>query len=177
MITSAQIKDLRFASDDYEETENIKKELKEIRLVRGPFFLTKSEFDRILRWKLRQQYGRQQSIRLSNTDEIIRQITGLALSILHPDKDYELELRLKILCSLRGVEIPIATAILALTFPEQYAVIDYRVWRQLFGVTRSTYSINDYKKYMREIRRLSEELGWPVQEVDLAIWEYDRRNI
>jgi hypothetical protein len=176
MITSTQIKDLRFISDDYELTEKIKKILAELRLVRDPFFLTLSEFDMILRWKLRQQYGRQQSIRSFNTDEIIRQVTGLALSILHTDNEYELELRIKILCSLRGVEIPIASAVLALTFPNQFAVIDYRGWRQIFGNKPYSCTINNYKTYMREIRRLSEELGWPVQEVDLAIWEYDRRN-
>lgn len=68
------------------------------------------------------------------------------------------------------------SAILALLFPKEYAVIDFRVWRQLFGKYQTTFSVADYKKYMREIRRLANELNWPVQEVDHAIWEYDRRN-
>lgn len=63
-----------------------------------------------------------------------------------------------------------------LCFPEQYAVIDYRVWRQLFLEEKDTYSINDYKKYLKEIRRLANEIGWMSQEVDLAIWSYDKNE-
>jgi len=107
---------------------------------------------------------------------VIRVVTGAALSIEHPDEDYEIELRLGILCTLRGVGVPVASAILALVFPERYAVIDFRGWRHVFGEERTTFSVSDYKRYLREIQRLSLELGWPVQEVDLAIWEYDRIN-
>jgi len=139
-------------------------------------YLTLDELDRVLQWKLRGQHGRQRERRKANTEDVIRVVTGAALSIEHPDEDYEIELRLGILCTLRGVGVPVASAILALVFPERYAVIDFRGWRQVFGEERTTFSVSDYKRYLREIRRLSLELGWPVQEVDLAIWEYDRIN-
>ena len=96
------------------------------------------------------------------------------MTITHPDKEYELELRMGILCSLRGVAVSVASAVLALVFPEEYAVIDFRSWRRLFGEGGTSFSISKYKKYLREIRRLANELDWPVQEVDHAIWEYDR---
>ena len=54
---------------------------------------------------------------------MIRTVTGAALSIIHPDEDYETELRLNILCSIRGVGVPVASAILALVFPDKYAVM------------------------------------------------------
>lgn len=75
-----------------------------------------------------------------------------------------------------GVGVPVASAVLALVFPEKYAVIDFRGWRQVFGEERTTFSVSDYRRYLREIRRLALELEWCVQEVDLAIWEYDRIN-
>jgi len=139
-------------------------------------YLTLDEFDRVLQWKLRGQYGRQRERRKANTDDVIRVVTGAALSIEHPDKDYEIELRFGILCTLRGVGVPVASAILALVFPERYAVIDFRGWRQVFGEERTAFSVSDYKRYLREIQNLAQELEWPVQEVDLAIWEYDRIN-
>jgi len=171
MITAAQLKSLGPVSD--RETEGLKKRFARLRAERGAFFLTKSEFDEVLRWKLRGQIGRQRSRRAGNTDELIRAVTGLALSLCHEDKDYELELRLGILCSLRGVEVPVASAILALVSPEEYAVIDFRGWRQIFGEERTSFSISDYKRYLAKIRELARELGWQPQEVDLAIWEYD----
>ena len=176
MITAAQIAPLRAASIDYEETEQLKAKLAQVRRERQPLYLTATEFEEILQWKLGQQIGRQRDIRAANTEDIIRAVTGLALTITHADKEYELELRMNIFCSLRGVGVSVASAVLALVFPGEYAIIDFRGWRQIFGEEQSIFSIPDYKKYVREIRRLADELGWPVQEVDHAIWEYDRRN-
>jgi hypothetical protein len=176
MITATQIESLRRQQIDYDETEQLKAKLAQLRTERQPLYLTAAEFEEILHWKLGQQIGRQRDIRAANTDEIIAAIMGLALTITHPDQEYELELRMGILCSLRGVGVPVASAVLSLIFPEQYAVIDFRVWRHIFDDARRTFSIPDYREYMREIRRLADELSWPVQEVDHAIWEYDRRT-
>ncbi len=59
------------------------------------------------------------------------------------------------LYAMRGVGVLVASAVLALMFPDDYAVIDFRGWRQLFNQERSSFSIGDYKKYIHEIRRLS----------------------
>ncbi|MGD0766489.1 MAG: hypothetical protein ABR978_09340 [Dehalococcoidia bacterium] len=171
MITAAQIR--RSVTKDA-ETESLKERLAHLRAQRCPFFLNKADFEEILRWKLRGQFGRQRARRAKNTSEIIRKVTRFALTIEHSDKEYELELRLAILCSLRGVDVPVASAVLALVFPEQYAVIDFRGWRQVFNKDKSTFSIPDYKRYLANIRGWAAELGLQVQQVDLAIWEYDR---
>jgi hypothetical protein len=176
MITVAQIEPLRTASIDYKETESLKDDLAKMRRERQPLYLNVEEFEEILQWKLGQQIGRQRDRRSANTEETIKAVTGLALTITHADKEYQLELRVNILCALRGVGVPVASAVLALVFPEEYAVIDFRVWRQIFGEDQKTFFIQDYKRYMCKIHRLANELGWPVQEVDHAIWEYDRRN-
>ncbi|MBN2002471.1 MAG: hypothetical protein JXA21_03870 [Anaerolineae bacterium] len=176
MIKAAQIAPLRKIGTDYEKTERLKAKLAQIRRERQPIYLTAAEFEEILQWKLDQQFGRQRDRRTANTEDVIRAVTGLALTITHADKEYELELRMSILCSLRGVGVPVASAVLALVFPEEYAVIDFRGWRQIFGKEQETFSIPDYRKYMHEIRRLADELeGWSVQEVDHAIWEYDKQ--
>lgn len=174
MITPEELIPYRTSSDDYSLTEELKSQFARLRRERQPFYLTEAEFDQILHWKLRSQYGRQQARRQANTGNIIRAITGLALTISHPDPDYELELRIGALCTLRGVGVPVASAILALVYPETYAVIDFRGWRQVFGERKSTFTISDYKRYLQQLQDIAAALKWPVQEVDLAIWEYDR---
>ncbi len=176
LITAAQIAPFRTAGVDYEQTQKLKAKLAQIRQARQPVYLTAVELEELLEWKLGQQLGRQRAIRAANTDEIVRAVTGLALTITHPDREYELELRVNVLCALRGVGVPVASAVLALVFPEEYAVIDFRGWRQVFDADQTTFFVSDYQKYMREIRRLAVELGWAAQEVDYAIWEYDRSN-
>ncbi|MCX7680754.1 MAG: hypothetical protein N2508_02095 [Anaerolineae bacterium] len=174
MIKATQLIPYRTSSDDYDLTESLKARLAQLRRERHPLYLTSEELEEILRWKLRGQYRRQEERRKANTEDVIQTVTRAALSITHPDEDYEIELQLGLLCCMRGVGVPVASAILALVFPEKYAVIDFRGWRQIFGKEKTTFSISDYKRYLREVKRLAVELGWPVQEVDLAIWEYDR---
>ena len=176
MISADDIRSLRGNQIDAEDTIALKARIAHIRLNREPFYLTAGEFQSILEWKLGQQLGRGRKLRVANTDELIRAVTGFALTISHSDPDYEIELRIGALCLLRGVGVPVASAVLALAFPEKYAVIDFRAWRQCFGVDQTVFWVNDYKRYMREIQRLADELGWPPQEVDHAIWEYDRRK-
>ncbi|MCD6290720.1 MAG: hypothetical protein J7M34_09485 [Anaerolineae bacterium] len=176
MITAEQIAPFRTSSEDYDHTEHLKARFAQLRRERQPFYLTGAEFDEILRWKLGGQYGRQQARRAANTEEVIRAVTGVALTITHRDEDYELELRVNLLCALRGVGIPVASAVLALVYPERYAVIDFRGWRQVFGEEKAGYSIADYKRYLKEVRRLADQLRWCPQEVDLAIWAYDREH-
>jgi len=176
MITSDDLKPLRSASDDYAETERLKSKFRDLKLRRKPFHLTGEDFEEVLTWKLRTQYGRQRRLREGNTDSLIQGITRLALNIEHEDSDYELELRIGVLCALRGVAVPVASAVLALTSPDDYAVIDFRAWRQIFPDKPLILNVTGYKKYLNAIRPLARELNWPVQEVDLAIWEYDRRR-
>ena len=168
-----QILELIREADDYSETQNLINELKQLKQERIPFYLKKEEFDKILNWKLRQQRGRQKQLREQNTDEIIRQITRTAFEINHSDWHYETELKFKILTALRGVAISVASAILTLCYPEKYAVIDFRVWRQLFENTRTYYSLNNYLKYLDIIRNTAENYDLSPQQVDQAIWQYD----
>jgi len=176
VVTAAQIASLRTASAEYAETAELREKFAQLRVARRPMLLTKTEFEDIVRWKLRGQYVRQRVLREANTEALIRSVTGLALTLKHADADYELELRLGILSTLRGVGVPVAAALLALVYPNDYAAIDGRGWRPLFGEDQSTFSINDYKRYLRETHRLAAELDWPVQEVDLALWELDRQQ-
>jgi len=176
MIAATQLLPYRTTSDDYALTEHLKSKFARLRWERQPFYLTLAEFDEILHWKLRGQYGRQRKRRRANTEAVIRTVTGVALTITHTDEEYELELRMGILSTLRGVSVPVASAVLALVFPERYAVIDFRGWRQVFGSEKRTFSISDYKKYLGELKQLAAELGWMVQEVDLAVWDTTERT-
>jgi hypothetical protein len=176
MITASQLHELRNVASAYKATKLLINKFAKLRRERQPFFLTASDLDDILKWKLGRQYGRKKAHRALNTDEVIRAVTGLALSITHEDEDYELDLRVDILCGLRGIAVPVASAVLTLVYPNKYAVIDFRNWRQIFGERKNGFSLSDYKRYMKEMRRLANELNWTVQEVDLAVQAYDYGN-
>jgi len=176
MITAEDLRDLRTASGDYSETEALKTQFRTLRTERTPFFLADAELDRVFHWKLRGQYERQKALRAKTPDTVYRAVTEAVFKVVQPDVEYESTIRLGLLTALPGVGVPVASAILALVEPDRYCVIDFRAWRAMFPEKkREAFGIKEYLRYRGEVARLAKDLGWLVQEVDLAIWEYDRR--
>jgi hypothetical protein len=165
MVKAEDIRDLRTSASDYPETERLKPTLRSLRSQRDPFFLAGDELEKVFRWKLRGQYGRQKTLRATNTPSAYKTVTMAAFAIQEADLDYEAELRLGTLGSLRGIGVPVASAILALADPGRYCVIDFRGWRAVFGRDRSTFEVEDYKRYAREILGETDELCFRVMQV------------
>ena len=70
-----QIEELINQADDKSETKNLTQQFDKLKQTRTPFYLTATELEQILAWKLRTQFGRQIKIRLNNTEENIQLIT------------------------------------------------------------------------------------------------------
>ena len=143
---------------------------------RKPFFLLRDELDKIADWKLMGQYDRTRRHLEKLTDALVKPVTKAAFQVSDSDFNVETSVRLDVLGSLPGIRIGVASATLALTFPETYCVIDFRGWRALFSEDRTgqTFSVKHYLKYVHEVRCLAEELDRQPQEVDFALWEFDK---
>lgn len=176
MIQAADIAQLHTAAEDYPEAERLKADLRLLRKIREPFFLTKTNLDPIFKWKLRGQSGRNERHLEKNSDQAYKTITRATFWIIEDDWKLEAELRIGVLTALHGVGVPVASAILALADPDRYCVLDSRGWKAVFGEERSAFDIPSYIRYLSEIRQLAQELGWSAQETDLAVWEYARRH-
>lgn len=171
-----QIKELIQRADNAGETKRLTEKFQQLKSERRGFYLTLDELEDIFKWKLRTQYGRQSKKRNLNTNGNIISITKTAFGITHTDNDYEIKLKLKILTTISGVEIPIASAILTLCYPDKYAVIDYRNWKQVYKskLRKTNYSAKEYTNYLKIIRNLAEYFKLTPQEIDIAIWQKDR---
>lgn len=169
------IQDLVQRADDSGATKKLISLFSKLKKDREIFHLQLDELQEILKWKLRGQFGRQQKKRETNTNANVIAITQAAFAVIHSDKDFETSLKLKLLSTLSGVEVPVASAILTLCFPKQYSVIDFRNWRQVYKTERqkTTYSTKEYVEYLRTIKNLAKEFNVTPQEIDLAIWQMD----
>lgn len=137
MIDIKNLKSYYNVSEDFRKTKNLILKIYELKKIRKPFYLERANFEEILKWKLRNQYGRKKRYRDKRlSDDIIKKITSLALNLDHENEEFEIEYRLKLLSVLPGVDIPVASSILTLCFPEKYGVLDFRVWRTLFPKKR-----------------------------------------
>jgi hypothetical protein len=140
-------------------------------------WMTKSTFDAVVDWKLRKQRGRTEKHREGITPELLREITGAFWRVHHVDPEKEMEIKLALLMAIPGVGMGVATAILTLTFPESYGVIDFRNWKVLFGEDKKQFIVGDYVKYLDRLRELAEELDCDVQEIDYVLWkEYESKS-
>lgn len=179
-ILKKQREQLRLDDADWQTHQQLKAKFAAARAQRDPMCLTEGEFFEVAHWKLINQYGRAKRYLESNPAERIEAVTSRALSFGDSDPDVEMMGRVTMLRVLPGVGMGVASAILALCFPEQYAPIDFRVWRQLFDSELSMFEIPEYRRYLKKLRELADELAsldpvndWPVQLVDYFAWEYD----
>lgn len=157
---------------EWRKTEKIKLAMQQYLAVTPGKNLSAELFNQILDWKLRRQRGRTESKRERITSEMLSSVTACALNLKHEDSECLAEVRLKLLSALPGVGLGLASAILTLAFPREYAVIDFRVWQVMFQEEKRTFTPGDYKKYLKEMRRVAGLYKWPVQKLDYFAWAY-----
>lgn len=144
------------------------------------------EFVSIGRWKAERQRGRYEN----NSDEEVEDATKEAFQASERDK-------LKILCILEGVQIPVASAILTMVYPENYCVIDYRAWRAFLCLYRfpkkesftfTTYNeysdfldlygkygrIDAYLLFLKTLRNEGKRRNMTSRQVEIALWKFDK---
>jgi len=104
-----------------------------------------------------------------NPDQIVKEITAFALKI--PDEKY----KIRLLCSLDGIGIPRASAILAMSDPKKYGVIDVNAWRALTGKKKGGFNADDWEFYLTEIRKLATKHGKTPREIDMALMKHGQK--
>jgi hypothetical protein len=87
------------------------------------------------------------------------------------------------LTGLRGIDLPIATAILSTIHPDRYAVLDYRA---LEALGHSRHDVDFYEKYLGFFRHLAEcgiikpqtnlPGDTPLHALERALWEWSRSH-
>lgn len=112
-------------------------------------FLTKPELVKVCRWKSSRTIRHIQQ----NREVTIKKTTKEALATRSEQK------KLELLTSLKGVSVPMASAILMLTNPRRYGVIDIRVWQLLYkmGTVKTNsngtgFNFNQWYRFLKIIR-------------------------
>ena len=149
-------------------------------------YLFKKEFISICEWKTRRQRNRYQE----NSEADIVRITTEVIS-MHP----KIKEQIDSLTQLKGVGVPVASAILTVIFPEYYCVLDYRAWRALLWVTSEPFRFNDYREfsgimdkfrnyaskesyieYIKKVRKLAVKYSMTPRKIEGALWMYDKKG-
>lgn len=132
------------------------------RIASGEF--TRQNLEAICRWKSERR------IRLlgSNNDTEIERALRRVLSAADiKDAIYSLT-------PLTGVGVKMASAILTAIDPERYTVLDFRALEAL-GVEDSD-DVNLYVLYVEACRKMAEDYGVPMRDLDRANWQWSKRK-
>jgi hypothetical protein len=156
----------------FAETQALKKSIHLSVFSRDTPYINAQELDKIVAWKLDSQYPRSRDLRSLNLDDVVIPISRACLAVSSLNSDYSLDLKVKILSTLRGIATPLASAVLALVEPEKFGVIDSVLWRFLTGQDKQAFSTSDYKNFLTRIQELSKLTGLSIQEAEHALWIY-----
>jgi hypothetical protein len=136
--------------------------------------LTLANLETIVRWKSE----RVVSYLIGNSDESIRAALGTVIA-----PGCATEAAVEALTSLRGIDLDMASAVLAAIFPERYAVLDYRA---LEALGQARHNASFYAEYNAFIRHLVDsglihtqpELpgSTPLHALERALWQWARNH-
>ena len=136
-------------------------------------YMTLSELKTLCRWKS----PRAIALVSRNSAYLVRRRTGTAFSSRSERQ------KLAALTDLQGVSVPMASAVLTLTSPKRYGVIDIRVW-QVLGRTGSVsrhpngtgFDFRDWYRYLMILRHHATRLGVPVCDVERTLFLIHKKH-
>ena len=143
-------------SDDDSSIEQIVDDVK----LKG--YLTKSDLKKVSRWKSNE---RNVHYIKENCDDFVEETTHAALC---PDT-LECD-RIKILCRLRGVNVPTASAILHWFHEDPYPIWDWRTLETIGLENKISYK--RWQAYVSFCRDVAEKEGVDMRTLDRALWQY-----
>ena len=156
-----------------EEDPGTAKIIRRLRHVKVDKTLSRGEFLDICFWKS------PRSIRQCERNSV-KTIESVSHAVFSSRSERK---RLELLTSLYGVSVPSASAILTLTNPDNYGVIDIRVWQLLFrlgSVKQNSggqgFRFEHWYHYLKILRHHAKGLGVPVRLVELTLFKYHQNH-
>lgn len=112
----------------------------------------------------------------TETIERIKRISQEAFRLAEKDNIKEAIEKLK---ELEGVRIPIASTILAMKYPDKFAIIDRRVITELGKeewLEDYTDNVDIYEKYLELLKSKSKKLKLDLRECEIRLFEQNQRK-
>src|SRR5574341_1197906 len=165
------IRDLLKKECSTQEFPNARLLLEQLREAKEQGYFIRSEFLQMCEWKSPRA---RRHFRLNTEVDVKRVSTQVFQS-------QDERRRIDLLNSLVGVGIPMASAILTLTDPKRYGVIDVRTWTLLYeygevhqNSSGRSLSPKNWLDYLRIIRNFAQDFNVTPRDIDRTLFLYGR---
>lgn len=145
--------------------------IRELRNVKRRGYFTKGQFLQMCYWKSPRPLKQYKS----NSEDLIRSVSKKVFATRFEKR------RIELLKRLKGVSIPVASAILMLTDPLNYGIIDIRVWQllHLYGSVKTkpdgkNFSVANWFSYLMKIRYFSQKFDTTARQIERTLFEYHK---
>jgi hypothetical protein len=132
---------------------------------RGSF--TRAEFRRMCHWKS----PRARLLWEQNSTARVRAVSRAVLATRDEQR------RMELLTSLRGVGVPMASAILTLVDPKRYGVLDIRAWQLLFAIRSVAanrrgqgFTVAQWLQFLTALRHHARRLGVSARTIEYTLF-------
>jgi len=154
------------------------------RVIKQRGYLLKKEFQSICEWKTLRQRRKYEL----NDEDKIKEASSKAMDHRQSTEEKVIALR-----SLKGVGVPVASALLTVIYPEDFCVIDYRAWRALIWLSspkieeyegysllldkvRKSDDLGSYMEYLGKVRNIAKHNQMTARKIEMALWKFDKKR-
>jgi hypothetical protein len=155
--------------EEHPPTAALIRELSEVR-ARGSF--TRAQFCRMCHWKS----PRARHLWSANSPARIHAISRQVLATRSERR------RMELLTGLKGVGVPMASAILTLLDPKRYGVLDIRAWQILFAMQSVSanrrgqgFTITQWQQYLAALRHHARRLRTTARTIEYTLFLVHRK--
>ena len=128
----------------------------------------------IYRWKmetyLRRRFPNVLQFPSPNTEDEIKRALRVAASA--DRNEVAANIAMDALCSLKGVQRPVASAFLTAIHPSRFTVIDIQAYRALGQKLSSSVSTEEYFYYLAFCRNMSDRFSVSLRDMDRALVQF-----
>lgn len=143
--------------------------IKRLEHVKSDRELSRGEFIDICYWKSPRSIRRCER----NSAKTIEKISRKVFDTRNEERKIDL------LASLQGVSVPTASAVLTLTNPTHYGVIDIRVWQLLYALQSvegnpggQGFTVSHWLEYLQILRHQAKRMKLAVRLVELTLFKF-----
>jgi hypothetical protein len=157
------------STDEYKHTQEL---IDLLRPVRQRKYMTKGELVQVCRWKSARVIQKVKA----NSQYLVRSKTATAFETRSERQ------KLIALTDLHGVSVPMASAVLMLTNPRRYGVIDIRVWELMYklGVMSTLpkgvgFRFNHWYRYLMILRYFAKKHHVRARDIERTLFEVHKK--